>query len=99
MLAYYLNERKLNVDETGRPQIPIPPTPVGEFTEIELVIENTLEYPMELKSYTNDKDLEITTYPKYLIPQERGKVILTFKPAVERVKPLDTNWGFEITIG
>lgn len=72
----------------------------GVEKKVSLIIKNEHSYPIELSNpRTNDEDFKIVNFPKYLTPGQSGMVEFAFAPAKERIVPLNTTWGFEVTIG
>ena len=98
MISYYLNNKKLETINENV-MMTFPPTPVGEFNQLVLEVKNDLDRGISLEPFVKDPELEVTSYPKILNKQERGEVILTFRPSARRLEPLDTEWGFRVLIG
>jgi len=98
MLSFFSDKQRPN--ESGVGLIRFPVTQIGKKSTIALFVRNDYAAPVELESpQTNDPDLTVTNFPRYLAPGEFGAVSLTFAPKLERVVPLSTEINFEVVIG
>lgn len=101
ILGYYHPEskKKLTTME-GTTVFDMGKTMPGMEKKVQLIVKNEHTYPIELSNpKTNDEDFKIVDYPQFLTPGQTGKVEFAFSPSKERIVPLSTTWGFEITIG
>ena len=107
LLEYYKDKQakeKIDSDLRGNAQIKLlepkqdPPVVGRDVITKTFYVRNEHDYPMGLEPTTTDADVIITDYPRYLEPDQIGKVELVFKPAPERLKPLDASWDFIKTV-
>ena len=103
VVEYYLDEhltKRLPVNELGLAIVDWGETTPGMKKERLLYIKNLTHDKLTLRQpSTEDSDMKITDFPTRLLGKEYGKVMLEFTPHLTRIKPLNTNWSFEIVIG
>jgi len=102
ILGYYSPEtrQKLQINKEGMTTFDLGKTIPGIEKRFTLIVKNEFTYPVELTDpHTEDKDLHITSHPKYLMPGQTGNVDFTFSPNTERLVPLNASWGFTCVIG
>lgn len=72
-----------------------PPRAGVDSVHTTIYVKNIHHYAMELQPKTLDSDLKISEYPEFLEPNQIGKVVLTFSPSIDRIKPLEGgSWDF-----
>lgn len=101
ILGYYHPEtnKKLTTLE-GTTVFDMGKTVPGIEKKAMLVVKNEHDFPIELSNpKTSDQEFKIMDYPQFLKPGQTGKIEFAFSPSKERIVPLSTTWGFEITIG
>lgn len=92
ILHYYSKGKKLE-------KFDFAPVEPGKSRKIEVEVKNMLGYSMSLKPWVSDEDVHILEYPSMLRAYDAGMVLIEFAPKPNRLKPLDTEWGFEVHIG
>lgn len=68
----------------------------GQEKRIRLFAHNNLEYDISLEPLLepNEPDLKITRYPAVLKAGSTDEVIVSFKPDIDRVRPLESGFDF-----
>lgn len=68
----------------------------GQEKRIQLFAHNTIEYDVQLEPLLepNEPDLKITRYPAVLRAGSTDEVVVSFKPDIDRVRPLESGFDF-----
>ena len=92
--------KRVPVNERGIPIIDWGETIPGQKKEKTFYVKNnTRDRVIIRQPYSNDEDLSIDDYPANLLGNESGIVTMSFKPHIERIEPLKSEWGFDLVIG
>lgn len=72
----------------------------GSEKRIHLFANNTIEYDVALEPILdpNEPDLKIVKYPAVLRAGQVEEVIISFKPDMDRISPLQSGWDFRKVI-
>ena len=92
MVNIYLNEELIE-------SVNFPITDVGQESVVSMTVMNPLKDKVELIPFSNDPDVDVVEYPRYLDPLESAKTIWKFSPKKERLTPLKSQVGFKEIIG
>ena len=103
IVEYYVDQgltSRYPVNEMGKPIIEWGECVPGVKKERILYVKSiTKDRLIFRQPHSSDEDLTITDFPTSLQHKEVSKVVLEFAPKLERIKPLVSNWGFEVVIG
>ena len=102
LLQYYLDisaKEPAQTDDKGNIKLNFDEIPIqGRESSTTIYVKNSHSYPMYLDPVTSDPDLSITRYPAQIQPDEIAPVTFVFRPAPERITPLNARWDFEKTV-
>ncbi len=102
IIGYYMDpeaKRKAPRGIDGNLQLDFGKIIQGRLSKtITLYAKNEHVYNIQLESKATDPDLLFLTYPKQLEPNEVGKIEIAFRVPMERITPLNAQFGFDVTI-
>ena len=84
------------VDSNGNLVLDFGTSIQGTEKRIKIYAANTIEFDIQLEPLTdpNEPDLKIVRYPSVLRAGSTEEVIISFKPDLDRISPLQTGWDF-----
>jgi hypothetical protein len=99
VIQYYLDPdlgERAPTDSDGNLLISFGTVLQGQEKRIQLFAHNTIEYDVQLEPLidADEPDLKITRYPAVLRAGETAEVIVSFKPDLDRIKPLQAGFDF-----
>lgn len=99
VIQYYMDPHRKETaptDNNGNLLLNFGTTLQGQETRIKIYAANTIDFPIQLEPIIedNEPDLKITKYPPVLQPGAIEEVIISFKPDMDRISPLQTGWDF-----
>lgn len=105
LLAFYKDKQgrePVDSDLRGNSDLTFPKTKQGDWAvvgrdtvEMTVYVRNEHRHAMELRPISIDPDMTIVEYPRFLKPDDMGKVVLSFHPSADRIDPLTGKWDFE----
>lgn len=103
IIEYYYDKdhmKRVPVNELGNCVIDWGESIPGTQKTMELFVKNLTNDRLVLRQpHSEDTDLHIRDYPSKLMGRESGRVKLEFTPNINRIKPLNSGWSFEIVLG
>lgn len=99
VIQYYLDAdlgERAPTDSNGNLLLNFGTVLQGQEKRIKLFAHNTIEYDIQLEPLIedNEPDLKITRYPSVLRAGESAEVLISFKPDLDRIKPLESGFDF-----
>lgn len=84
------------VDQNGNLLLNFGTVLQGQESRIKLFAHNTIEYDVQLEPLLEEgePDLKITRYPEVLRAGSTEEVIVSFKPDMDRIRPLESGFDF-----
>lgn len=99
VIQYYLDpnlEERAPTDSSGNLILQFGTVLQGQEKRVHLFANNTIEYDIQLEPLieADEPDLKITRYPNILKAGETAEIVISFKPDLDRVKPLESGFDF-----
>lgn len=99
VIQYYMDDNlgeRAPTDSNGNLILDFGTVLQGQEKRIKLFAHNTIEYDIQLEPLIedNEPDLKITRYPSVLRAGETAEVLISFKPDLDRIKPLEAGFDF-----
>lgn len=99
VIQYYLDPdlgQGAPTDSNGNLKLDFGTCLQGQESRIRLYAHNTIEYDIQLEPLIEpgEEDLKITKYPAVLRAGSIGEVIVSFKPDLDRISPLESGFDF-----
>jgi len=101
-VSYYSDEKltKPLTIKDGMPILEWGESVPGEKKEKTIYVKNETPDRLTFKeSYCEDEDMKIESFPSNIQGNAFGVIKVQFQPESNRLKPLSSNWGFELVIG
>lgn len=99
VIQYYMDDdlgERAPTDSNGNLILDFGTVLQGQEKRIKLFAKNTIEYDIQLEPLieADEPDLKITRYPAVLKAGEIAEVLISFKPDLDRIKPLESGFDF-----
>lgn len=99
VIQYYLDPDKNEpapTDSNGNLFLDFGTVLQGQDSRLRLYAHNTIEYDIQLEPLIEqgEEDLKVIRYPSVLRAGSTDEVIVSFKPDMDRIKPLESGFDF-----
>lgn len=99
VIQYYLDPdlaERAPTDSNGNLFLDFGTVLQGQESRIKLYAHNTIEYDIQLEPLIEqgEEDLKVIRYPGVLRAGSTDEVIVSFKPDMDRIRPLESGFDF-----